>query len=252
MSIRHELRPARRHVGTAGLEAEPRGRATRPQRRRPADGDLVPARDGGARERQQRLQVALAAREREQQRARRRPVSGRYGRGRTRKARPACEVAANTRCAIGVSARKCLSCTPATSSSTPRRRSPASAAAAGATQALRWLTRRPRACTRLLSLDQELGSERRPPPAAGARTAGDPARLDRRHRRVREGRDVRRRFRPPSISRGRWQRLWMAARRGSPLPPISVVALGEQHFVVDGHHRVSVAHSLGMARSTPR
>jgi hypothetical protein len=39
----------------------------------------------------------------------------------------------------------------------------------------------------------------------------------------------------------------MAARRGCPLPPISVVQLGEQHFVLDGHHRVSVARSLGMS-----
>jgi hypothetical protein len=34
---------------------------------------------------------------------------------------------------------------------------------------------------------------------------------------------------------------------GGALPPISVYRLGERHFVRDGHHRVSVAHSLGMA-----
>jgi hypothetical protein len=54
-------------------------------------------------------------------------------------------------------------------------------------------------------------------------------------------------FRPPSTSRRRWERLWMATRRGTPLPPISVFRLGDQHFVGDGHHRVSVAHALGMA-----
>jgi hypothetical protein len=54
------------------------------------------------------------------------------------------------------------------------------------------------------------------------------------------------RFRPSSTSRQRWERLWMAGRRGAALPPISVYRLGEQHFVRDGHHRVSVAHSLGM------
>jgi hypothetical protein len=55
------------------------------------------------------------------------------------------------------------------------------------------------------------------------------------------------RFRPPSSSRSRWERLWMAGRRGAALPPISVYRVGGEHFVRDGHHRVSVAHSLGMA-----
>jgi hypothetical protein len=56
-----------------------------------------------------------------------------------------------------------------------------------------------------------------------------------------------RRFRPPSASRRRWESLWMAGRRGNALPPISVYRLDGEHFVRDGHHRVSVAHSLGMA-----
>ncbi len=55
------------------------------------------------------------------------------------------------------------------------------------------------------------------------------------------------RFRPPSSSRRRWEGIWMAGRRGSALPPISVYRLDGRHFVRDGHHRVSVAHSLGMA-----
>jgi hypothetical protein len=54
-------------------------------------------------------------------------------------------------------------------------------------------------------------------------------------------------FRPPPSSRLRWERLWMAARRGESLPPISVYRVGERHYVDDGHHRVSVARSLGMA-----
>ncbi len=37
----------------------------------------------------------------------------------------------------------------------------------------------------------------------------------------------------------------MARSRGTELPPISVYRVGEQHFVRDGHHRVSVAHALG-------
>ena len=55
-----------------------------------------------------------------------------------------------------------------------------------------------------------------------------------------------RRFRPPSSSRRRWERLWMAGRRGESLPPISVYRVSGRHFVRDGHHRVSVAHALGM------
>jgi hypothetical protein len=56
-----------------------------------------------------------------------------------------------------------------------------------------------------------------------------------------------RRFRPASSSRRRWEGLWIASRRGAALPPISVYRLDGEHFVRDGHHRVSVAHSLGMA-----
>jgi hypothetical protein len=54
------------------------------------------------------------------------------------------------------------------------------------------------------------------------------------------------RFRPPATSRRRWERLWIAGRRGAPIPPISVFRLGDCHFVGDGHHRVSVARALGM------
>jgi len=54
------------------------------------------------------------------------------------------------------------------------------------------------------------------------------------------------RFRVPESSRHRWERLWIASRKGAALPPISVFRLGGEHFVDDGHHRVSVAHALGM------
>jgi len=53
-------------------------------------------------------------------------------------------------------------------------------------------------------------------------------------------------FRPPPASRRRWESLWIAARRGAPLPPISVYELRNEHFLLDGHHRVSVARALGM------
>jgi hypothetical protein len=47
--------------------------------------------------------------------------------------------------------------------------------------------------------------------------------------------------------RERWERLALAARRGEHVPPIEVYRVGELHFVADGHHRVSVAHALGLA-----
>lgn len=59
-------------------------------------------------------------------------------------------------------------------------------------------------------------------------------------------RDFDRDFRPttPRV-RGRWQRIAEAQRRGESLPPISLYRIGDLHFVRDGHHRVSVARSLG-------
>jgi xanthosine utilization system XapX-like protein len=54
-------------------------------------------------------------------------------------------------------------------------------------------------------------------------------------------------FRPPAWSRGRWTQMCLAARRGTPLPPIAVYRAGREHFVRDGHHRVSVARALGAA-----
>jgi hypothetical protein len=52
-------------------------------------------------------------------------------------------------------------------------------------------------------------------------------------------------FRPPAWSQGRWQLLWIARCRGTPLPPISVYRVGDRHYVRDGHHRVCVARALG-------
>jgi hypothetical protein len=60
-------------------------------------------------------------------------------------------------------------------------------------------------------------------------------------------RDFDRRFRPTSGRvRQRWERLALASRRGESVPPIEVYRVGELHFIVDGHHRVSVAHALGL------
>jgi hypothetical protein len=59
-------------------------------------------------------------------------------------------------------------------------------------------------------------------------------------------RDFDRKFRPTSNRvRHRWERLDLAQRRGVSLPPIDVYRVGNLHFVVDGHHRVSVAVATG-------
>ena len=52
-------------------------------------------------------------------------------------------------------------------------------------------------------------------------------------------------FRPPAWSRGRWTQMYLAAQRGSTLPPVAVYRVGDRHFVRDGHHRVSVARATG-------
>ena len=52
-------------------------------------------------------------------------------------------------------------------------------------------------------------------------------------------------FRPAPIARTRWQRVWLAEERGATLPPISVVAVGDEYVLRDGHHRVSVARARG-------
>jgi hypothetical protein len=52
-------------------------------------------------------------------------------------------------------------------------------------------------------------------------------------------------FRPDGRAACRWQRLWLAEQRGTVLPPISVVRIGDAYAVRDGHHRVSVAKARG-------
>jgi hypothetical protein len=52
-------------------------------------------------------------------------------------------------------------------------------------------------------------------------------------------------LRPPEWSRVRWTQLYVAAQRGTALPPVSVYRVGEQHYLRDGHHRASVARALG-------
>lgn len=48
-----------------------------------------------------------------------------------------------------------------------------------------------------------------------------------------------------SVSRERWKRIDRAFRLGQELPPVSLYDLGGIYFVIDGHHRVSVARFHG-------
>ncbi|MEV6642344.1 chromosome partitioning protein ParB [Amycolatopsis sp. NPDC051371] len=65
---------------------------------------------------------------------------------------------------------------------------------------------------------------------------------------VDRSRDFDRRFRPTSARvRERWERLALASRRGEEIPPIEVYRVGELHFIIDGHHRVSVALAQGLS-----
>jgi hypothetical protein len=43
----------------------------------------------------------------------------------------------------------------------------------------------------------------------------------------------------------RWIRLYNAWQEGAHLPPVVLVRLGDTYYVRDGHHRISIARSLG-------
>lgn len=45
----------------------------------------------------------------------------------------------------------------------------------------------------------------------------------------------------------RWRKVATAMLRGVDLPPIELVKVGDEYFVKDGHHRVSVARALGFS-----
>lgn len=45
--------------------------------------------------------------------------------------------------------------------------------------------------------------------------------------------------------RHRWARVYAAMAEGADVPPIDVYRVGDSYYVIDGHHRVSVARSLG-------
>jgi hypothetical protein len=52
-------------------------------------------------------------------------------------------------------------------------------------------------------------------------------------------------FRPAATARARWERVWLAERRGTVLPPVSLARVGDRYVIRDGHHRVSVAKARG-------
>jgi hypothetical protein len=59
-------------------------------------------------------------------------------------------------------------------------------------------------------------------------------------------RDYARGFLPLKDSdQSRWMRVQQAFRQSVPLPPIQLRQVGEAYYVIDGHHRVSVARQLG-------
>ena len=54
------------------------------------------------------------------------------------------------------------------------------------------------------------------------------------------------RFNPgPGHSPGRWLSIATAWQMGLELPPVKLVEVDDRYFVVDGHHRISVACALG-------
>jgi hypothetical protein len=53
-------------------------------------------------------------------------------------------------------------------------------------------------------------------------------------------------FRPSTeLVRARWEQIALAHHRGVALPPIDVLQQADGYYIIDGHHRVSVARTLG-------
>lgn len=48
-------------------------------------------------------------------------------------------------------------------------------------------------------------------------------------------------------TQGRWVNVMKASYKGISLPPILLVKVHDLYFVVDGHHRISVARAVGQA-----
>jgi len=63
---------------------------------------------------------------------------------------------------------------------------------------------------------------------------------------VNRSQDFDRNFLPlRKVTMERWLRIVKARYRGESLPPVELRKIGEAYFVVDGHHRISVARQQG-------
>jgi hypothetical protein len=103
---------------------------------------------------------------------------------------------------------------------------------------MRWLRRARVACAQLCVFDVQAGGGRavmREVPLDAIRGTLEPNRA----------KEFDAGFRPRPLTRSRWLRVWEAEHRGTVLPPISIVRLGDEYAVRDGHHRVSVAKARG-------
>jgi hypothetical protein len=98
---------------------------------------------------------------------------------------------------------------------------------------------------RLRSLSQVKASAQRQP-SPQAKTVHIPlARIVGSENRVR---DFDATFNPLSTHNGdRWIGIAAARHRGTPLPPVDLIQVGDEYYVRDGHHRISVACALGQS-----
>ncbi|GGG14632.1 chromosome partitioning protein ParB [Rhodococcoides trifolii] len=105
-----------------------------------------------------------------------------------------------------------------------------------------WLRRQPDDVNTILPFDEVVAALGK----TGERRVGlEVIRVDSIVGSVDRTRDFDRYFRPTSArTRERWQRIATATRRGEAMPPIDVYRVGPMHFVIDGHHRVSIACSV--------
>jgi hypothetical protein len=46
-------------------------------------------------------------------------------------------------------------------------------------------------------------------------------------------------------NKARWLNIAAARQRGKALPPVELIQVGDIYFVLDGHHRISVARAMG-------
>lgn len=103
----------------------------------------------------------------------------------------------------------------------------------------KWFTRQPADVNTILPFDEVIGALGR----GGETNLGlQSVEVDDIVGSVDRTKDFDRYFRPTSSRiRERWQRLAAAQRRGESVPPILLYKVGSMYFVVDGHHRVSIA-----------